>query len=319
MELNLQLNTKSDYNRDMVVELTNQATGQIKTVKPFLDGKVVARNIDAGQWRAVVKHPNLLFPLYDRPLKVLPNRPTFVPVVIPDTIFENSAIADTPDADLGPTQDKFSAAVSAANVQANKLAGQPIYADDWNTLSGTVADLAQSNLDLSNLVSPLGHDHPEIADKINEVQANLQRFYDLFGRSLAQLQRQVQQLALQRKVDAALGEVGSVTDSQRGAIDAAIGDIAVAWADQPSVYSMKKRRTGQQLSQTLADIVAGSDDGLESNPTFVAALDVATALAGEQPASDYTKEIENQQRFEQRSGSAPFSDALTGHRFTFGG
>lgn len=319
MELNLQLNTKSTYNRDMMVELTNQATGQKVNVKPYLDGKVLARNIDPGQWRAVVKHPNLLFPIYDRPVRVFSDRPTFVPIQIPTNIFENTPIEDTPDADLAPVQAKFDDAAAAASAQANKLAGQPIYSDDWNAMAGTVADVARANNDLSGLVSPIGHDHPEIVAKIEEVQANLQRFYDLFGRSLAQLQRQVQLLALQRKVDAAVGTVSNVSPEHRQDVDEAIQHLSIAWADKPAPYSLKKKRAGQTLNQALAEIVADSEEPVENDPAIIEAQEILATMAGEQPASTYTKEIENQHRIEDRSGSAPLTDALIGFNQRPGG
>ena len=319
MELNLQLNTKSTYNRDMMVELTNQATGQQVNVKPYLDGKVTARNIDPGQWRAVVKHPNMLFPIYDRPVRVFRDRPTFVPIQIPPNIFENTPIEDTPDADLAPVQAKFDEAAAGADAQSNKLAGQPIYSDDWNAMAGTVADLARANNDLSGLVSPLGHDHPEIVTKIEEVQANLQRFYDLFGRSLAQLQRQVQLLALQRNVDAAVGAVSNVTPERRQAVNETIRQLSGSWADKPASYSLKKRRAGQTLNQTLAEIVADSETPVENEPAITKAQEILAAMAGEQPASTYTKEIENQHRIEDRAGSAPLNDALEGFNQRPGG
>ena len=312
MELNLQLNTKSAFNRDMTVELTNQATGQMVAVKPYLDGKVVARGLEAGPWRAVVKHPNILFPIYDRPIKVLPGRPTIVPIRIPENIFENTPIADTPDADLGPVSARYDEAAAAADAQGQKLAGQPIYADDWNAMAATIGDIARANLDLVSLVAPNGHDHPELVAKINEVQANLQRFYDLFGRSLTQLQRQVQQLALQRKVDAAVGQIGPITPAQRGTIDAVFTDLDNAWKDNPAVYSIKKKQAGQQLSLTIAEMVAGAANPIGNDPIVIEAQDVAMAMADEQAASDYATEIENQQRFEKRSGASPFTDALFG-------
>ncbi len=319
MELNLQLNTKATYNRDMMVELTNQATGQKVNVKPYLDGKVVARNIEPGQWRAVVKHPNMLFPVYDKPVRVFPDRPTFVPVRIPENIFENTPIEDTPEADLAPVQARFDDAAAQAGAQANKLAGQPIYADDWNLLAGTIGDLARASGDLSKLVSPIGHDHPEIATKIDEVQANLQRFYDLFGRSLAQLQRQVQQLALQRQIEAAVGTVPNVSPKQREELDKAVGDLAGAWADKPATYSLKKKRAGQALAQTINAMVADSDTPVENEPAVKKAQEVVAAMASEQPAADYSKEIENQQRIETRSGGAPLTDALIGFNLKGGG
>lgn len=319
MELNLQLNTKSTFNRDMTVELTNQATGQKVNVKPYLDGKVVARNIEPGKWRAVVKHPNILFPVFDRPVTVFPGRPTHVPVRIPENIFENAPIAETPDADLGPVQARLENAAAKAEAEGNKLGGQPIYAEDWNAMAGTVADLARANGDLSELVSPIGHDHPELVAKIDEIQANLQRFYDLFGRSLAQLQRQVQQLALQRKVETALGALGEVPPEKRAAIDGAVKQLAEAWADKPAIYSLKKKRAGQALSETIASIMVESDVPVVDEPAVAEVQDIATAMAGEQPAMDYAKEIENQQRIETRSGAAPFTDALIGFTLKGGG
>lgn len=317
-ELKLQLNTRSEFNRDMVVELTNQATGEMRAVKPYLDGTVAARNIDAGQWRVAVKHPNILFNLYDKPIRVFRDRPTFVPVRIPQDIFENTPIQDTPDADLGPVQARFDEAAATAGGQANKMAGQPIYSDEWNLLATTMVDLSRAGLDLTKLVSPTGHDHPEIAEKIDEVQRNLQRFYDLFGRSLAQLQRQVQQLAVQRKVDAAVGEIGAVTPERRVALDAAIGDIANAWSDSPAIYSAKKKRAGQQLSETLAAIVAEAEAPVGANPVVIEAQNIVETMASERTAHDYATEIEQQHRVDARSTEAPFRDALRGFGFSNG-
>jgi hypothetical protein len=312
MELNLQLNTKSVFNRDMEVELTNQATGQKMTVKPYLDGKVIARNIEPGQWRAVVKHPNMLFPIYDRPIRVFPNRPTVVPIRIPENIFENTPIKDTPDADLGPVQARFDEAAAAAAGQANKMPGQPIYSDDWNNVAGTIADLARANRELSELVSPLGHDHPEIAAKIDEVQANMQRFYDLFGRSLAQLQRQVEQLALVRKVEAAAGAAGQVTPDQRSKLEAAVADLSVSWADPPAIYSQKKKRAGEVMTEVFAEIMATAPTPVQNEPVILETVQVLTAMAGERTASTYTMEIEAQHRITTRSSASPLQDALIG-------
>ena len=317
--LKLQLNTKAEFNRDMVVEMTNQATGEKREIKPYLDGTVAARNIDAGQWRVAVKHPNILFNLYDKPIRVFKDRPTFVPIRIPPDLFENTPIRDTPEADLGPVRTRYDQAAASAEGQADKLAGQPIYADDWNLLANTMGDVSRATLDLTELVSPVGHDHPEIVEKLEEVQRNLQRFYDLFGRSLAQLQRQVQQLALQRKVDAALGEIGTVAPERQAALDAAIGEIGNAWADSPAIYSAKRRRAGQEISETMALIIADAQTPVDDNPIVIEAQNVADTIASERTTHDYASEIELQHRVDSRSSEAPFHDALRGARTTLGG
>src|SRR5687767_11948455 len=173
--LKLQLNTPVSFTRDMKVELTNQATGEKRKVTPYLDGSVVVPAIEAGNWRLQVQHPNLSFDVFDRPIKVLPDRPTFVPITIPQNIFENVPIEDVPDANLGPVQQHLDEATRAAEQQGNKKAGQPIYADDWNEMAVTVATVAKATRELTDLVAPRGHDHPEIAAKFDEVQRNLQR------------------------------------------------------------------------------------------------------------------------------------------------
>lgn len=308
--LKLQLNTAAQFNRDITVELTNEATGEKRSVKPYLDGSVSAYNVDPGSWRVAVKHPNLLFNLFDKPVRVLKDRPTIVPIRIPPNIFESTPIRETPEADLGPVQARFDAEALAASGQANKLAGQPIYADDWNALAVTLSDVSRAGLELTGLVSPVGHDHPEIVEKLDEVQRNLQRFYDLFGQSLAQLQRQVEQLALQRTVDAAVGEIGVIPPARRAELDRAILELGNAWSDPPAIYSTKKQRAGQQISQTLAAIVAESETPVESNPAVVEAQTIAHTIASERTAHDYATEIELQQRVAKRSSSAPLRNAV---------
>ena len=95
--------------------------------------------------------------------------------------------------------------------------------------------------------------------------------------------------------------------------------IDFAWADTPATYSLKKKRAGQALSETIAAMVADSDTPVENEPVIIEVQEIVTAMAGEQPAADYSKEIENQQRIETRSGAAPFTDALIGFNLKTGG
>ena len=115
--LKLQLNTPTSITRDLKVELTNQVTGEKRQATPYLDGTVTVPNLVAGDWRVQVKHPNMVFDVFDRPVKVLPDRPTITPIVIPTNIFENVPIRDIPDADLGPVQQRLDESAATAERQ----------------------------------------------------------------------------------------------------------------------------------------------------------------------------------------------------------
>jgi hypothetical protein len=308
--LKMQLNTPVSFTRDMKVELTNQTTGEKRKVTPYLDGSVVVPNIDAGNWRVQVQHPNIHFDVFDRPIKVLPDRPTFVPITIPTNIFENVPIEDVPDANLGPAQQHLDEAMRAAEQQANKKAGQPIYADDWNELSTTVSTVAKATRELTDLVSPRGHDHPEIAAKFDEIQRTLQRLLDTFGASLAQLQRQIQQLALQRKVEAALDKTVNIAPETRRAFEEAVGGLQTAWADSPGVYGSQKRRVASDLQGQLAQVLANESAEVRASAEVKDLDEFTRALATERPAITYDEEIQQQQRSTSKSTTGVVFDAF---------
>ncbi len=312
--LKMQLNTKPAYTRDMVVELVNQVTGEKKTVKPYSDGSVSVSNIADGRWRVQVRHPNIVFPLIDKDIQVIKDRPTFAPLVIPENIFENTPIADIPDADLAPPQKKLDEIVETAHHQANKLAGQPIYADDWNELSTALADTAAATRELSTLVAPRGHDHPEIAAKFDEVQRNIQKMYDAFGASLAHLQRQLQQLALQSKLDNALDRIPSVTPAQRNEMQEAVSAIAESWSESPAIFSGVKKRAAQNIQDKIAVLLASSDVSVREDES-VKDLDAFTqAMSSETPARTYEDEISQSQRTSSKSRTGIVYDALKTRR-----
>jgi hypothetical protein len=294
----------------MTVTLTNQVTGEKRTAKPYLDGSVAVPNIDPGQWRVQVTHPNMVFDLFDRPIKVLPDRPTIAPITIPANIFENVPIRDVPDADLGPVQQHLDDAQASAERQATKKAGQPIYADDWNELASTLSNASKATRELTGLVSPRGHDHPELVDKLEEIQRNLQRMFDVFAGSLAQLQRQIQQLALQSKVDAALDKTSKATPEVKKGIQDLVTTLQASWAETPGVYSALKRRTAQQLTDQVSQVLVNETQDVRSAPEVKALQDFAAAMATEQPVASFQEEIQQQQRTTSKSATGVFFDAL---------
>jgi hypothetical protein len=56
-------------------------------------------------------------------------------------------------------------------------------------------------------VSPVGHNHPEIPEKIDEVEDNVRRFAESFGKSLLAMQRRLEQENLSRAADGAFATI----------------------------------------------------------------------------------------------------------------
>jgi hypothetical protein len=206
--------------RDAVVELENPATGERLVHKPFLDGTLMVRDIDPGLWQLKVVHPNLLMPIEHRPIRIFDQpAPTVVPVPVPADLFRDTPIRDVPDADLGPVQSSVRTARDRVAPLATKASGEVIRASDWNTLAGVVADLANAVLQLASLVAPRGHDHPEIAEKIGEVQDNLRRFAEAYGKSLLELRREVEAGVLRRHAEDVFRGHPEIADRVRTRID----------------------------------------------------------------------------------------------------
>lgn len=312
--LKMQLNTPPTITKDMLVTLTNQVSGEKRTVKPYRDGSMAVPNLDAGQWRVQAKHPNMVFDVFDRNVQVFKDRPTFTPINIPTNIFENVPIRETPEADLGPVQQRLDELTGAAEGHTNKLGGQPIYADDWNDLASTVSEVSRSTRELTDLVSPVGHDHPEIVEKIEEIQGNIQRFFDAFGAAITQIQRQMQQLALQRKVETALEKVPSATPEVRKEMEDNAKDLANAWLENPGIYSARKRRTAQKIQTQLVNLLVEADPAVRDDPDVKDLNDFTDAMATEPAVITYEQEVTQQQRANKKSSRGIVSDALKAGR-----
>jgi hypothetical protein len=265
------------------------------------------RNVPAGAYRVKVMHPNLSYPVYDGRIRVFTDKPTFVPIKIPANIFSNTPIAVTAEADLTPLQAKLGSAAASADAQANKKGGQPIYADDWNQLSGVTADIAQITIELSQKVSPIGHDHPELVEKMKELQSNMDKLFDVFGKTVAELQRQIQQLALEVQVSRALDKI-QVAD--RAEFDKHIKTLGESRKDTPYVYTSTARRTGEELVKRIRDAVPIDKPELLEDEAVREVLEIAQTMAASQPAFDYVSELKNQQRLDNARKSAGFSEAM---------
>lgn len=298
--LTLQLDSRPEVNRDLSVELVQAVTGRKVTVKPFLDGTVNAGNLEAGDWRIAVKHPNVLFTLADRVIRVFRDRPTFVPVKIPKDLLENASISDTPEADLAPTRARLIEAVETAGRQAKKLAGQPIYADDWNELAETVAAGARATIEATNLLSPAGHDHPELVAKLDEIQRNLQRISDVFGQAIAQLQRAQQIDALRDRTDAAVDRLNAalaVDAATRQQINRIFDALGQAAEESPATFATRLAASAAELDDIIEDLAARRPPDVRETPELQKAKSGLGELIAQNRAKTHTEELLNTQRF----------------------
>jgi hypothetical protein len=130
-------------------------------------------------------------------------------VIVPPDLFRDTPIRDIPDADLTPVQQAASETKALLQPLAAKAPGEVIRASDWNALAGAVQELANAVLQLTELVSPRGHAHPEIEEKFDEVQGNIRRFADAFGRSLLELRRDIEAQRLRGNVQDVLITAGA--------------------------------------------------------------------------------------------------------------
>jgi hypothetical protein len=249
--INLQLQGFPAANRDAEVTLVNNATGQTIKRNPFLDGSLAVRDIDAGLWDVRVTHPNVVLPIHTGKIRVFPQpTPTFVPIPIPEIVFRDTPIRDIPDANLAPVQQAVTrAAASLAPISA-KAPGEVIRASDWNILAGAVKDLADNMLQLTNLVTPRGHDHPEIAEKIAEVQDNVRRFTEAFGKSLLEFRRELEAEFLRQKLTAALSELETQDDELIGRVT----QLNTSLQADSTVFTAQLANTGSRVLTRMAEL-----------------------------------------------------------------
>jgi hypothetical protein len=268
---NLQLQGFPAANRDASIKLT-EATGAVVERKPFLDGSLAVRDLDPGFYQIQVSHPNVIQPIDTRRIRLFPQiQPTYVPVVIPPILFQNNPIRDIPNADLGPVQQTVAATRDQLRPIGAKAAGEAIRAADWNTLVGAVSDLATAVLSLTQLVSPIGHDHPEIADKIGEVQGNLQRFSEAFGRSLLELRREIETENLRQRVTEVM-TLGGATAEQTTRATSRIGELTTLIQTDTPQFTQKLTNVGNLLLSQVNEIAIAKGEGADTflaNPAVV--------------------------------------------------
>lgn len=273
--VNFQLQGFTPANRDAQIKIVNQLTGVAIERKPFLDGSLVLRDVDPGNYELEVSHPNLMTPIDKRIIRIFPQpQPTFVPIPVPPDLFRDTPIRDIPDADLAPVQQAATSARDRLGPIAGKSPGEAIRAADWNVLVGAVSDLAGATLELTRLVSPIGHSHPEIEEKIGEVQGNIRRFAEAFGRSLLELRREIETANLRKTVNDVV-DLAPIDAQQvvRDRLLARVTDLETTVGADTPTFTQKLASAGNVMLSEVNELAvaagAGADDFRAQAPVQV--------------------------------------------------
>lgn len=294
-------------NKDMTVELRDPATQNVvKTARPFLDGTVRITGLDPGAYELTLRHPNLVLPVVQRPIRILPTGPTKVSVLIDPSKFRNTPIENTPEANLTPIGDTAASVGETVTPLAEKKPGEAILAQDWNALASGIRDIAGAVQDLTRSVSPVGHDHPEYIRKFDEITGNFQNLLETLSSSLAELQRQIQAQRLRNHVFDVLDVAGVDAASAKGK---AMLDIVRGVEDNvtasPTAFARELRNAGVQLESSLGALIEENHDKpevVQSEP--VKKLSIAADFAKKNRASTYEGELLQFKQMDRTLGGA---------------
>lgn len=304
-DLTLNIMGFNAVNKDLMVELRDPATDSlVRSVRPFLDGTVKVPQMPPGRYELRVRHPNLTLPVVRRPIRVLPVGDTKVSVLIDPSQFRDTPIEDIPEANLAPVR-QIADGIAEDMVQlSTKQPGEAIKAQDWNRLAGAIGDLAQAVTELTRLVSPTGHDHPELIDKFDEVSGNFRRLLETLSAAMTELQRQIQSLRFRRVVNEVLDGAGVAADSTEGRemLDL-VGRLETDAVRSPTEFSRTARNVGVQLGTKLERLIEQNQDRAEFiESDGVKNLTKSVELLRRQRTTSYDNELAHHRRTDRELG-----------------
>ncbi|MDB6062013.1 MAG: hypothetical protein JWM78_2116 [Verrucomicrobiaceae bacterium] len=294
-------------NRDLSVDVLDPVSQNVvRTVTPFLDGTVRIPKIDAGSYEIAIRHPNLALPIIRRPIRVLPIGPTNISVVIDPSKFRNTPIEDIPDANLAPVQELAQSVAETVLPLSNKLPGEAILSQDWNAMAGAIRDLAGALGQLTQLVSPVGHNHPELEKKFDEVSGNFNQLINSVSASLTELQRQFQTQRIRQQISDVLDTAAIDPASPKGLeFTDLVKHLETNVTASPTIFGREVRNTAVQLSTKLEALM----DERAADPNFATAdsvkgLSTSIDLAKQQRTTTYGAELEHQRKVDRSIGGA---------------
>jgi hypothetical protein len=275
----VQLSGHAPARRDAYLEIVNETTGEKREVHPFLDGSAMVRNLPPGAYQVRVLHPNVVGELADlRRVRLFEGLPTRLRLPLPEELFRDTPVRETADADLTPVHDAAISARDLVEGVGGKQSGDPIRSDDWNAVVGAVADLSNAVAQLTRLVSPQGHDHPELEERIDEVNGNIRRVSDQFGAQLARLQRVLQTLAIQREIRDTFGRATVVPDPVRQRFEESFEILRSHTDSDTMVWGNRKKLAYSNMLTAMQELRDAQPDPreIEGAEEFQRALLVAT-------------------------------------------
>jgi hypothetical protein len=301
-------------NADLEVLIRDNAGTTIKTGRPYLDGTVKFAGLDAGAYTMEVLHPNITLPVIRQPIRVLPVGDTQIQVLIDPTKFRNTPIADIPDANLGPVRDRTQTVSETMLPLSNKQPGEAITAQDWNAMASGIRDISLAVGELTRLVTPTGHDHPELVTKIEEMVQNFSDLLNTLGAAMTELQRQIQNLRVRKQVEDVLNST-TVDDPTRNAFIGVLTQLDNSVSETPTRYGRTARTAGQLLGKQLDDLVTANQTNTEFvDSTQVKNLQRSVDLLKNIRSTTYSGELEQQRNIDRQMGTGGLSDVVIGSR-----
>jgi len=311
-DLNLSILGFPAVNGDLEVVLRDSAGTTVRTARPFLDGTLRVPNLDPGAYELSVLHPNVTLPVIRQPIRILPVGDTQISVLIDPSKFRNTPIADIPDANLGPVRDRTQSVGESMLPLTRKQPGEAITAQDWNSMASAIRDLSLATGELTRLVTPTGHDHPELTTKIEEMVTNFSELLTTLGAAMTELQRQIQSLRFRKQVIDVLDQA-AVDDPTRLAFLSVVDQLDATVTDTPTRFGRTARTAGVQLATQLQQLIdaqppAAAFGDLPQVKTLQGGID---ALKDMRATSD-SWELEQLRNLDRRLGTGGLSDVVAG-------
>ena len=300
-------------NGDLEVDVTDPSTGTVvRTGRPFLDGTLNLAQVPPGAYQIAIKHPNQAVPVLQQPIRVLPVGDTQISLLIDPSRFRNTPIADVPDANLGPVRDATSTVEQTVQPLAGKRPGEAITAADWNALAGNVAAVANAVSQLTRLVTPVGHNHRELEDKINEIQGNFTTLLDTLTTAMSELQRQIQAERIRKQVLDLADRAGlAAGNPRRQALVDAVAQLDRSVVDAPPRFAQVSRNVGVQAQTVLQQVLddGAGDPDLPGSPQVQALGQSIDLLRGTNTTS-YATELQHLRKADLTFGTGGLTDVL---------